>query len=177
MISKYPTPKDSWHDPESARAMEILKEAISGGRSLRASYNVGNHVKTKFYYRTKDTALASILKKQSSDFCTLAKAELFEAEPASGAPKGSCVKVINDQLSILMDLTGAIDVDKEIERLTKDLARLNPTLEALERKMGDAAYATKVPLAVQEANSVKLQATKDEITNIERAIDDFKGMK
>lgn len=177
MIAKYPAPEDSWHSPESAKAMDILKEAIGAGRSLRASYNVGNHVKTKFYYRTKDAALASLLKNQSSDFCTLARAELFEAEPASGAPKGSCVKVINDQLSILMDLTGAIDLDKEIERLTKDLARLNPTVESLERKMSDASYAMKVPPAVQEANTAKLQATKTEIATVTKAIDDFKSMK
>ena len=177
MIAKYPTPVASWDSPESAKTMDILKEAISGGRSLRASYNVGNHVKTKFYYRTHDATLASQLAKQASDFCTLAKAEFFVAEPTSGAPKGSCVKVINDQLSVLMDLTGAIDLDKEIERLTKDLARLQPALETLQRKMNDPAYATKVPPAVQEANAHKLQATKDEIVSVEQAIGEFQNMK
>jgi len=177
MVARYPSPQPSWDSPEKAAGMDTLKEIISGGRSLRASYNVANHVKTKYYYRTTDPATLSLLEKQASDFCTLARAEFLEAEPAAGAPKGCGVKVINDQLSLLMDLTGAIDIDKEIDRLTKDLGRLNPSLESLQRKMEAADYATKVPTKVQEQNTAKLQSTKDEISTIEKAIADFQSMK
>jgi hypothetical protein len=44
-------------------------------------------------------------------------------EASKEVPHGCCVKVINDQLSILVNLTGIIDIDQEIQRLNKDKER------------------------------------------------------
>jgi hypothetical protein len=39
------------------------------------------------------------------------------------APSGCSVKVISDQVSLLVDLRGLVDVDNEILRLRKEIER------------------------------------------------------
>jgi hypothetical protein len=44
-------------------------------------------------------------------------------EASADVPHGCCVKVISDQLSLLVNLTGIIDIDVEIQRLSKEKER------------------------------------------------------
>ena len=121
--------------------------------------------------------MSAVLDRQADDFCTLAKANFLKPEPAEGAPTGCCVKVVSDSVALLVNLTGIIDIEKEIARLTKDLDRLNPVVESLKKKMEAPGYEEKVPEAVRKQSSEKLQATKQEISTVEKAIEDFKSMQ
>ena len=40
------------------------------------------------------------------------------------APRGCCVKVLSDQSSLLVNLSGLIDVDAEVARLASEVERL-----------------------------------------------------
>lgn len=176
MIAEYPKPEPSWDNEAAAAALKSLKEVIGAARGLRAEYRVGNSTKTDFYYRSSDPALSAVLDSRADDFCTLARANFLKPEPAGGAPKSCCVKVVNDTVSLLVDLTGAIDLDKEIARLTKDLARLMPIKESVQKQLDMPGYSEKVPEAVQKQTAEKMKATIAEIATVEQAITDFKAM-
>lgn len=93
-------------------------------RSLRTDYKIANHVKVNFYFRSESEEIASALVAQEEDFCTLAKGHFLRRLGAGEeAPRGTCIKVINEQLSLLVDLTGVIDVDQELLRLKKEQER------------------------------------------------------
>ena len=177
MVASYPLPETSWTNAAAAADMTLIKNVIGGGRSLRSDYRIDKKEKIDFYYRCSDTAVSAVLDRQADDFCTLAKANFLKPEPAEGAPTGCCVKVVSDSVALLVNLTGIIDIEKEIARLTKDLDRLNPVVESLEKKMEAPGYEEKVPEAVRKQSSEKLQATKQEISTVERAIKDFKSMQ
>lgn len=177
MVASYPLPETSWTNTAAAADMTLIKNVISGGRSLRSDYRIDKKEKIDFYYRCSDTAVSAVLDRQADDFCTLAKANFLKPEPAEGAPTGCCVKVVSDSVALLVNLTGIIDIEKEIARLTKDLDRLNPVVESLKKKMEAPGYEEKVPEAVRKQSSEKLQATKQEISTVEKAIEDFKSMQ
>jgi valyl-tRNA synthetase len=124
MVTAYPQPSDAAACPEAEHSMELVKEAIHGARSLRADYKIANHIKADFYFRTESTQVRDTLLKQAGDFCTLARGNcLLFLDGAKEAPSGCCVKVLNDSLSLLVDLTGIIDVETEVARLTKEIER------------------------------------------------------
>lgn len=82
---------------------------------------------------------------QADDFCTLSKGNFLRHLAASEeAPKGCCVKVLSDRCSLLVNLTGIIDIEQEIARLQKELERIKPSIEQYQKKMAAPGYETKV---------------------------------
>ena len=175
MIASYPKQEPTWHNPNSSADMALVKEAINAARSMRAGYKIGNNVKTDFYYTFVGDEVGAAIAAQSDDFCTLAKGNFLTAVDASGPPKGCSVKIVSDKLSILVNLTGVIDLQQEISRLEKDLGNVEPSLDVLERKMASDGY-DKVPEKVKEANSIKKLALKKEIDDITTAMQEFRNM-
>lgn len=176
-IAAYPKPIDEWFNPAVEHSNELIQEAIHGARSLRSDYKIANHVKANFYFQTTSEEIRAAFTEQAEDFCTLAKGNCFtNFESGQALPKGWCVKVLNDQLSLLVDLTGIIDIDTEIARLAKEVERLNPLVDSYRRKINVAGY-DKVPEAVKVSNSEKLAAYEAELDATVKAIETFQGMK
>ncbi len=130
MLSTYPKFMEEWEDASSEKAMGSIKDCIHTARSLRAQYKIPNHIKANFYYRSESESIQSLLAAQKDDFCTLAKGNCFEPLPASTTtgnaediPKGFGICIVSDQISLFIDLTGLIEIDTEIARLTKEIER------------------------------------------------------
>lgn len=84
MLASYPTPVEDWFRPDVEACVTLVKDAIHGARSLRSDYNVANHVKADFYFKTDSLSVRSAILEQADDFCTLARGNLLKyvATPA-----------------------------------------------------------------------------------------------
>ena len=130
MISRYPEPMAPWSNAAAEDNMKLISDAVHAARSMRADYRVPNSTMAEFCFSTDSNDVRQIFEHLGSDFCTLAKASsinYFEGD----LPKGWTLKVLSDKLSILINLTGLIDVNSEISRLQKDLARVTGQLESI----------------------------------------------
>lgn len=183
MLAAYPKDIDEWTNPAAEKDMEMVKEVIHAARSLRKQYNVANHVKADFYFKTDSEAVASALLMQAEDFVTLAKGQFLrrfeagEGEDKNSIPRGYCIKVVSDQISLLVNLTGLLDIDTELNRLAKELERLTPMISQYERKISAKDYETKVPEEVRQQNSDKLTSLRSEFEETNRAVKLFESMK
>jgi valyl-tRNA synthetase len=177
MVAAYPTPVDDWENAKVEKNMQLVKDAIHGARSLRADYKIANHIKADFYFRTEAPELKEALLAQAQDFCTLARGNCFTyLDAAAEVPKGCCVKVLSDALSLVVDLTGIIDVDTEIARLTKEVERLAPLIDGYRRKVAAPGY-DKVPEAVRAVNTEKLAGYETELEAVNAALATFTALK
>ncbi len=84
---------------------------------------------------------------------------------------------MSDTVSLLVDLEGILDVEAEIKRLSKEVERLNPAIEAINRKMGVEGYKNKVPEEVQVKEAGKLIQLQVELENTITARDQMISMK
>jgi len=176
-IASYPSPKDEWHAPETQETMEELKRCINQARRLRDDYNVPPSARPSYVLQCKAPPLAAALRAQLDDFATLAKAGgavVIGAEDV--APQGCAVKVISDQLTVMLELRGLVDADAEIQRLNKQLAKVQQSLDNMTRKAESPDYETKVPEAVREKNTQKMQELRDEISSLNTAMDGFRAL-
>jgi valyl-tRNA synthetase len=124
MLAPYPKALEEWDNTEVEQSMHHIKEAIHSARSLRVQYKIPNHVKANFFFRSENEEVKAAVLTQANDFCTLAKGNhLLYFASGQDIPKGFCIQVVSDQLSLLVDLTGLIDIETEIARLTKDIER------------------------------------------------------
>ena len=118
------------------------------------------------------------MRSQEDDFCTLAKGNFLRKLASSDPnPRGTCIKVISDQLSLLVDLTGLIDIDLELSRLGKEVDRLTGSIEQLKKKMSAPGYEDKVPESVRIQNSEKVVSQEAELETTATAISAFEAMK
>ena len=178
MVASYPSPTEDWTSAAAEKNMSLVQNTIHGARSLRADYKIANHIKADFYFRTESAELKEALLAQAGDFCTLARGNsLHFLESQQDAPKGCCVKVLADNLSLLVDLTGIIDVETEIARLSKEVERLTPMIDTYKRKMAAADYESKVPEAVRQVNTEKLASYEAELEATQNAFSAFQAMK
>ena len=178
MISAYPESSGDWVQEGAEKDMDFIKSAVHAARSLRADYKVPNHVQATFYFQTTSDEVRSVLENQADDFCTLSRGLTMHFLPNDAAiPRGCCIKVVSDQLSILVDLIGLINIDDEIARLEKDASRLALQVEQYEKKMSATDYEEKVPEQVRILNTEKVQAYMAEREKIISAIDAFRSMQ
>jgi len=75
-----------------------------------------------------------------------------------------------DQVTVRLDLAGAIDVAAERRRLEKDLAAARREQEQTGRKLENAAFTAKAPPAVVAATRERLAAAVAEIARIEATL-------
>lgn len=178
MIAKYPQETKVWASLSAEQDSETIATCVHDARSLRTDYKIANHTKANFYFRADNAQIQQAIEAQANDFCTLAKGNFLKyLPPDAAAPKNTCIKVVNESLSLLVDLTGLIDIDQELIRLGKEKQRLIPMLEQYRRKMSAADYETKVPEAVQKSNAEKLSAYESELEATDAAIANFEKMR
>jgi len=178
MLASYPKDIDEWTNAAAERDMESVKDVIHAARSLRKQYNVANHIKADFYFKTDSEVIAEALTAQAEDFVTLARGHFLQRfEDGADIPRGYCIKVVSDQVSLLVNLTGLLDIDTELTRLAKELERLTPMISQYERKISAKDYETKVPEDVRQQNSDKLTSLRSEFDETTNAVRLFESMK
>lgn len=176
MISAYPEAVPQWFNPDAEEAMKIVLECVHAARSLRADYRVDNKVKAEFCFRSESEEIGRAISAQSDDFCTLAKASVFERSEGELA-KGWSIKIVSDKLSIFVNLSGLVDVEAELGRLGKEVERINDHIETYRRKINAPGYESKVPENVRQLNAEKLAGFEVEMQATTSAIASFEAMK
>jgi valyl-tRNA synthetase len=157
--------------------MEMVKELIHGGRSLRSDYKLANHIKADFYYTCTSPEMSTVITAWTQDFNTLARANQLTPLGSGGAQKGFCVKVISDQTSLFIDLTEIIDVASEILRLSKERERLELSIDTYAKKVNVPNYESKVPESIRIVNSEKISSFELELEATIKAISSFELMR
>mmetsp|Transcript_6071 Transcript_6071/g.19795 ORF Transcript_6071/g.19795 Transcript_6071/m.19795 type:complete len:475 (-) Transcript_6071:294-1718(-) len=162
MVADYPTTSnipvllEAKSDDVEAQTAVVLACATAA-RSLRAQYDLRPKVAAKFFVKIKDSKTADRFQAQQQDFVTLANAEtltvLREDDPD---PDGCAITIVDEALTVLVDLKGLVDVDAEITKLTKQIADLQPLIAKLRAKQADPTYLAKAPEKLRNADADKL---------------------
>eukprot|EP00611_Tribonema_gayanum_P008276 TRINITY_DN1778_c0_g1_i1.p2 TRINITY_DN1778_c0_g1~~TRINITY_DN1778_c0_g1_i1.p2 ORF type:complete len:454 (+),score=180.43 TRINITY_DN1778_c0_g1_i1:1946-3307(+) len=179
MLAKYPEAMPAMDDPEAERRYEMVKTAIHTARSLRATYGLTPQVKASFLIRTDTSESGDIMRAQADDFSTLAKAADCGVLVGSEEPPAGCaVQIVDNTLSLYVQLKGLVDFDAEIAKLEGQLeTKVKPAIEQLQKKMAMEGYVVKVPESIRDTNTKKLEELQAQADGIAKAIDNFKTMK
>lgn len=176
MLAPYPEPIEDLKDTAAESSMSDTMDVINACRSLRASYNIKNSDLTDFYLKASGSFELSAAN-QKDDIQTLGKAAAVYINVGEGdIPETVGTLVVNDQLTVLMNMKGLVDYKVEITRLQKTLkSTLNP-LEQLKKKMEADGYEDKVPDDLKKANAEKLEALIKKKEEVEIAIGNFERL-
>jgi valyl-tRNA synthetase len=173
MIASYPQCNDAYKNEEIEESMQKIMMIVKACRSLRASYQITNKTLTGFYLKVAEGE--EVVLSQIDDIKTLGKASSVEVNVAEESlPKEVALDVVNDQMTVLMNIKGLVDYGVEIKKLEKKLKKDLPLLKNLESKMNADGYEENVPDDLKTANAEKLDSLKKKIADIQDAIENFK---
>jgi valyl-tRNA synthetase len=77
----------------------------------------------------------------------------------------------------MIPLKGLVDVEEELTRLNKQLAREDADLRKSEAKLGNRRFVDNAPAAVVEQERERLVNHQANVTNLQQQIDQLKSMQ
>ncbi|KAL7575005.1 hypothetical protein ACA910_010822 [Epithemia clementina (nom. ined.)] len=176
MLAPYPELAEQYKYLDAVKSMEETMKIIKACRSLRSSYNIQNKTLTVFYIKASGPT-ATAATDQTSDIQTLGKASVVNINtPDSEIPTSVGTLVVDDQLTVLMDMKGLVDFKVEIGRLQKTLKSTEPLIETLRKKMTADGYEENVPDDLKAANIAKMDALVKTKEEVESAMANFERL-
>ena len=175
MLAKYPEVNKAYRNAEVEEGMATILDVVQACRSLRASYHIVPKNLTHFYIKVTDAE--DVIKAQADDVMTLGKGSKVDVNiPDDQIPDSVGTIVVNDSITLLVDLKGMVDFKTEITRLNKNLTKAKGPMETLEKKMAKDGYQEKVSEDLKKQDEEKLASYKKTIVDIEEAIANFERM-
>mmetsp|Transcript_27716 Transcript_27716/g.42415 ORF Transcript_27716/g.42415 Transcript_27716/m.42415 type:complete len:947 (+) Transcript_27716:1-2841(+) len=177
MLAKYPEGNSDYVDTTVEESMATTMKIINACRSHRSHYNIANKVETHFYIKITGEGEAAV-RAQIDDIKTLGKASAVDVNADDAdVPESVGISIVDDQTTVLMDLTGLVDYKAEIAKLQKNLKKTQPSLDSLKQKMSTAGYEEKVTDALKAANAEKAASLEKKVSDINEAIENFKRLE
>ena len=156
MISKWPEYTDEWNFEAAEAAVDTIKAAVRAIRNLRTGMNVPPSRKAKVYVVSAKEDVRHIFESSKSFFATLGYAsEVHVQEDKTGIDENAVSTLIHDA-AVYIPLEELVDIDKEIERLEKEAAKLAGEIKRASGMLANPKFVDKAPAAKVEEEKAKL---------------------
>ncbi|GAW93314.1 valine--tRNA ligase [Calderihabitans maritimus] len=155
MIASWPEDEPEREDREAEQKMELLMNVIRAVRNLRSEMNVPPNRQAEVILAANSAEALKILEEGMSYLKNLANAapvtlrERIEEKPAKAAT------AVENGIEIFMPLEGLIDIDREVERLEKELAEVKQELERVKKKLSNEGFLSKAPREIVDKEKAK----------------------
>ena len=145
---------------KSFKEIEIIKSTVSGIRNFRAEMRLSPKVKIDLCLDKKNRTF-KILNNYKLYLEKLAGVENINHE--SNPPPSSIILITDDRLFI--PLKGLIDPDKETERNSENLKKLNIQYESLHKQLRNEKFLNNAPKSLVKERRKQLREIKSKISD------------
>ncbi len=155
MLQDYPRSDSAWVDVDSAHSIDWLKEFIMGVRKIRSEMDIAPKQGLNVLCQQASESDLKQIKIHQAALKKLAKIEGIDILGNEEAPEAALALV--GEMKVLIPLAGLIDKDAEIERLSKDISKLEINIGKTRAKLANPGFTDKAPAAVVEKEQQRMQ--------------------
>ncbi|HIT03373.1 MAG TPA: valine--tRNA ligase, partial [Candidatus Caccocola faecipullorum] len=163
MRSGWPKPRLAEIDEKVVAGMNFVQETIRAVRNLRAEARIApQQMIPGVTLAVHDAAKLALLKECEKQLKLLTKVETVTfAGEGDGKPEKSLASVL-DGAQIYLPVGELLDVEKEMQRLRNDLAKLEKDIEKSKAKLANEKFVERAPAEVieKEKNTLADNETK-----------------
>jgi len=141
-------------------------EAAGRLRNLKAEYNVATRRDVRFVVRGAPRWLGEV----TGVFALLSGAGEVSLDADFEAAKGTPA-ALTGVGEVLMPLEGLIDVEAEVERLSKEIGKVRGEVAKSEGKLGNARFVERAPAEVVEQEKQRLAEWKSKLEQLGEMLD------
>ena len=161
MISSWPEYKEEWNFAAEEKAIETIKEAVRGIRTVRTSMNVPNSKKATVYVVSDNAEIRDIFEHGKVFFAALGFASEVLVQADKTGIAEDAVSALLPEAAIYMPLAELVDIEKERERLQKEVKRLEGELARVNGMLNNEKFVSRAPEAkIQEERDKREKYTQ-----------------
>ena len=164
MLQEYPEFDEALDFPEDEAGFETVMSAIKAVRSRRAEMNVPPSRKAHLIIATDKTEVFESGRAYLSKLAYAGEVTISSQAPAN---TDGMVTVITDEAKMFMPMAELVDIEKEKQRISNELAKARKELEGQMKKLSNEAFVARAPekvVAAERDRAAKAQALIDNLT-------------
>jgi len=158
--------KDFETDSLAQDEMNWVKNLVSSIRTVRSELNVAGGLKISLLIKDANETNKNRIKIHNDIIKKLAR--LDSISETTDVPKNSAQLVI-DEATIILPLEGVIDLDKEKERLAKEITKWKDEIKKAQAKLNNKNFVDRAPKEIVDENKERLVTGKNMIEKLEAA--------
>ena len=170
MIAPWPIVDERLFDDKAETGMTAIMESIKAIRNMRAEVNAAPGKKVPAILLV-NAELREIVEANKNYINLMGSIdELIIDDIGAGKPENAMAAVIAG-IEVYLPLAGLIDVEKETQRLNKELESMDKEIKRVTGKLNNAGFLAKAPADVVEKEkakaeelSGKMEAVKERLT-------------
>lgn len=167
MISKWPVADESLVDPEAERGMNAIMDSIKAIRNMRAEVNANPGKKIPAIMLVSED-LREVVAHNDSYIKLLGGIDNLELRPLNGEKPENAMAAVVTGIEVYLPLAGLIDVEKETQRLSKELAAMEKDLQRAGGKLNNAGFLAKAPEDVVAKERAKYEELSGKIEAVKK---------
>ncbi len=170
MISSWPVFNEELNDEAKEKAVETIKEAVKGIRELRTGMNVPPSRKAEVFVVSADQEIRDIFDASRVFFGTLGYASGVKIQADKTGIADDAVSTALPGATLFIPFADLVDIDKEIERLTKEQGRLTGEIKRCEGMLSNPNFVSKAPEKKIAEEKEKLNNYRDMLKQVEERL-------
>jgi len=155
MISNWPVYKEEWNFQVEEEEISLIKEAVRSIRNVRSEMNVPPSRKAQVFVVSENEKVLDIFNRGKVFFATLASASEVVMQKDKAGIDEDAVSAVIPETVLYMPLAELVDFEKEIERLTKEKAKLQSEVDRVVKKLSNEGFVAKAPAKLIEEEKAK----------------------
>lgn len=167
MISKWPVADENLIDPEAERGMNAIMDSIKAIRNMRAEVNANPGKKIPAIMLVSED-LREVVAHNDSYIKLLGGIDNLELRPLNGEKPENAMAAVVTGIEVYLPLAGLIDVEKETQRLSKELAAMEKDLQRARGKLNNAGFLAKAPEDVIAKERAKYEELSGKIEAVKK---------
>jgi len=171
MISNWPKANSADEFPVQEHQMVLLMDAVRAIRNVRVNMGVAPSRKASIILVTADVSVADMFVSGKGFLERLASVSGLEIRRTKENIPSTAVAAVFGGGEIYIPLEDLIDIDKELERLDKEMINLKRELDRVEGKLSNETFVGKAPEKVIIAEREKQVRYQEMYKNIQERID------
>jgi valyl-tRNA synthetase len=170
-ISDWPQ-LDSDADENAVELFTLIQEQISAIRNIQSEMGLSPKADLTIFIKTTSEEQAATLKEQSWIFSKFISLNSLEFSPDLTKPKASASALVKGT-EIFVPLEGLIDLDKERERIQKEIKKTEGFLKSVESKLSNEKFVENAPDEVVERERQKKADAQSDIEKLKQSLENL----
>lgn len=164
IVEKYPETEKKLIDKKSEKNFDLIENIIKGIRNARAENKIEPAKKIKaIIYAGKNLKL---IKENLQIIKSLARLSEIELEKF-GKKIEKAAAVVARGVEIYLPLEGLLDMEKERERIKKEIGNLKNYKKGLEKKLENKDFVKNAPADIVDTEKEKLDTAKEKLEKLQ----------
>ena len=173
MLSSFPEIDESWMNPEAEQGMELLMGVITGIRNIRSESDVHPSAKIDAFVICHDEEKAAFIASFENTVSDMTRLQSFQVFSEAEKPHDAATYIYND-IEIFVPLKGLVNVENELEKLSRERAKVEAKLKQVNGKLNNSKFLANAPEDVVNKEKEKKDVLDGTLIKISEAEDRLK---